>query len=57
MLIEQSAQIMPSQDVEELRARIDKVVDIIVHWETQKQRENRKTGIRRDSGGCREVKD
>jgi hypothetical protein len=38
MLIEKSAQIMPSQDVEELRSRIDKVADIIVHFsKTQKQ--------------------
>ena len=37
MLIEESAQIMPSQDVEELRSRIDKVADIIVHFsKTQK---------------------
>jgi hypothetical protein len=40
MLSEESAQIMPSQDVEELRARIDKVADIIVHFsKTQKQTE------------------
>jgi regulator of replication initiation timing len=38
MLSEESAQIMPSQDVEELRARIDKVADIIVHFsKTQRQ--------------------
>jgi hypothetical protein len=40
MLNEESAQIMPSQDVEELRSRIDKVADIIVHFsKTQKQTE------------------
>ena len=40
MLSEESAQIMPSQDVEELRSRIDKVADIIVHFsKTQMQTE------------------
>jgi hypothetical protein len=58
MLDEESPQTMPSQNAEELRANIEKVTDIIVHFsKTQKQMEKTETGIRRDSRGCREDKD
>ena len=39
MLSEESAQVMPSQNAEELSAKIEKVADIIVHFsKTQKQK-------------------